>query len=372
MFTLQAITSVDQFIPIKDHWDSLYNRALEKFPMLTHNWLESWWNSFGDNLIFYVILVSDGEKLVGAAPFCYSKTKIIGLPCTQLQFIRNERVDRMQLLIDKYITEDKARLTGLIENLFNYINVSAPHYDIIQLKNIDSSSPITEAVLHHLNNAEKRYSVSKGLTSPHLSLPQTWEEILDNLSPAFRQTVKRKLRKAEKMQGLSSKIYRDSSFIEPLMQVSANTWQHDEGTCMGSTKNVKLFYENIIRDADKSGCLYSAILTLDEKPIAFEFNLICDGILHNFKLGFDKKYKDLSAGLILKSHIIQHLLTQDSNLGIKEYDFMGEATSYKLNWSRKVRELITVDIYSNSPKVLVYYLLKYKIKPLVKKLLKDK
>lgn len=372
MFTLQSITSIDQFISVKDRWDSLYSRALEKFPMLTHNWLESWWYSFGNDMVFYVILVSEGENLVGAAPFCYSKTKIIGLPCTQLQFLRNERVDRMQILVDKDIAIDKEKLSTLIDRLFKHISASAPRHDIIQLKNVVSSSLITDAILNHLRKSGSRFSISKGLTSPYLPLSQNWDETLGCLSPTFRQTVKRKLRKAEKTQGLSSKIYRDSSFIGPLMEVSANTWQHEEGTCMGSKQNIKLFYENIIRDADKNGCLYSAILALDDKPIAFEFNLICNDTLHNFKLGFDKNYKDLSAGLILKSHIIQRLLTDDSSLGIKEYDFMGEATPYKLNWSREVRELITVDIYSSSIKVLVYYFLKDKVKPLIKKFLKGK
>jgi len=365
--TTDVIENYSEFSELKPEWDDLFERSTDQFPMISHSWLSAWWEAFGDSRSLHIVTCRLNGKLVFCAPLCLYKVKYFGIPIASIEYIANERVDRMQFLFDKALYESDKHT--IFEEFYNAL-FKVNRWGVIKLKNLEKSSPLTIEFIDFLDQKNHLQIINDQLQSPYSKLPKDWDTFLAGLSPSFRQTVRRKLKKALKSDQVYMKTYTGQDFIEPLMQVSKNTWQHAQGTCMGSKTHIKQFYEKIITDADKSGSLYSAILFSDDTPIAFEFNLTCGETLYNFKLGFDSRFSDLSAGMVLKALFIQELLSDNSKIKVNEYDYMGASGGYKLNWADEIRGHVTISLYRRRPLPFFIFIARTKLSPMIKKTLK--
>ncbi len=121
-----------------------------------------------------------------------------------------------------------------------------------------------------------------------------------------------------------------------------------------------------VASAMQNGTLRIGLLDLEGVPIAFDFNLVCRETMHNFKLGFRKEHANISPGILLKSFVLQSLFNSKEKL--KEYDFMGISESYKLNWSKQVRQHCRVTVYRGGIDLMLYYYLRYRLKPVIEKI----
>src|SRR5580658_10208990 len=87
---VEAITDFDSFIRLKPAWDQLVEESRIGHPFLTHDWICSWWESFGAGRTLTIVTVRSGGELVGIAPLMISQTKIYGIPVRELGSISND------------------------------------------------------------------------------------------------------------------------------------------------------------------------------------------------------------------------------------------------------------------------------------------
>jgi CelD/BcsL family acetyltransferase involved in cellulose biosynthesis len=101
------------------------------------------------------------------------------------------------------------------------------------------------------------------------------------------------------------------------------------------------------------GWLFISLLKAGNKPIAYEYSLAYQGTVYHLKTAFDPEFSHYDPGYSLKhftlTEIIEHMPS------IQEYDFLGDAESYKLKWTPHVRPHVKVHIYrprSGYPRLL--------------------
>lgn len=326
---IEEIRDFARFSELKNAWDALCSRAWVSYPMLTHAWLDSWWQAFGAGCQMRVLAVWRGTELAGAAPFLIRTEKMFGRSRRVLAFFSNSWVDRMHVLVAEQAAE-------VIESLIDHLVNSPREFDLISLEPLDAAEQSTTLLTDALRRRFHVHS-EQHLQSPYLSLPRTWEEIEQGLSSSFRQTMRRKVRKVEAMPGVEMRVRRDASCFADVEAVSLESWQQDEGTSMASTKQIRDFYLRIFAAAAADGTLRCAVMRVDGEPAAFEFNLTHRTTLHNFKLGFRKKYAELSTGIVLKAALLRDAISGEDGKTLREYDFMGTNEAYKLNWAKAVR-----------------------------------
>jgi CelD/BcsL family acetyltransferase involved in cellulose biosynthesis len=121
--------------------------------------------------------------------------------------------------------------------------------------------------------------------------------------------------------------------MDEVLALSEKTWQHANGTGIGSTPAVRTFYTSIAAESGLRGQLEIALLREGGKPIAFELNLAAERTVYNLKLGFDPGRADLSPGLVLRDAVLRRAIDR----GISKFDFLGMAEPYKLHWTDTVR-----------------------------------
>src|SRR5438093_10865368 len=71
-FQVEVISDVERFNAIADEWDRLVKRADVDCVFLSHAWLRTWWELFGQGRRLHVITLRAAGELVAAAPMMRS------------------------------------------------------------------------------------------------------------------------------------------------------------------------------------------------------------------------------------------------------------------------------------------------------------
>ncbi|HEU4654387.1 MAG TPA: GNAT family N-acetyltransferase [Steroidobacteraceae bacterium] len=325
---VEEVTELLEFRQLRPFWDDLFDNSVESFPMLSHAWVSAWWEAFGNEFDCRVLLVWNGAALVAAAPLAFAPARLFGQQLRTVSLFSNTWVDRNNFLLRSV---DPVPVRAMFEHICR-----ATEFDVIDLYPLEDASAVTALVMSCAREANLKLGIDANLRSPYLKSPASWDDLLETLSPSFRQTVRRKIRKVEGMKNVSMRIVEDARCFSSIETISTESWQHENGTSMVSDPRIARFYRSIIEDAAQHGTLRCAIMEIDGQPAAFEFNLQHGATLHNFKLGFRQKYSELSTGIVLKAFIFRQALGQ-SPAQFAEYDFMGTAEPYKLNWTKAIR-----------------------------------
>lgn len=354
-FRVESVQSFEHFRQLGEPWKALVDAALDSFPMVTHEWLSAWWTTFAAGRPALVILVWEGRELVGAAPFLYDREKsLLGHRLVLRPWV-NTWVDRFTLLV---VEPAQEIVDAILEQAL------AVPWDILELPRLATDSPVAGCIRRSLERKSLAYGVEDDLQSPFLTLPDSWGQLLSQLSPSFRQNLRRKMRSAEKHAELDFQILEGEECIAPIVEVSLESWQHDCGTAIASRPEVLEFYSTLIRAYAARGGVRCALMKISGEPAAFELNLLHRGTLHNLKLGFKKKFACVSTGVVLKAYLMQTLLADKERRPVpRAYDFMGIAEPYKLQWSKQVRAHERYRVFAKRPAPTALYWLRYVAKP---------
>ena len=360
---IQVITDLASFKVLRQAWDDLYGAAVDRYPTVSHRWLLAWWEAFGQDASLYVIAWWRGNELICGAPLLYRSCYRLGKSRKVLSLFTNSWVDRSTILVRD---GEEHYLRVIVDHLVN----DAPYWDLLELDRLDAAADITKRLQTLLNEHRVLVGAESSLQSPYLVLPKSWKELLQLLSPSFRQTVQRKCRKAQKLSNMRLSIRTDPGVSDAIMAISLQSWQHDAGTSMASTPQIRQFYEAIIDDAANSGTLFVGIMEVDDLPIAFEFNIVCGQTLHNFKLGYRKDCADWSPGIVLKAFVLEKFINEcaKQHKYSAEYDFMGTNEPYKRNWSKAVREHVLLKGFARNWDLAIIHYWLYRLKPGLRKL----
>lgn len=72
----KLVTDINSFLEIKHDWNQLLLSSSSSSLPLSHEWLMSWWQTFGDNKTLHIICVYEDHKLLAVAPFMKEKSGI--------------------------------------------------------------------------------------------------------------------------------------------------------------------------------------------------------------------------------------------------------------------------------------------------------
>ncbi len=358
---VQELRGIDAFDAVAESWNALCDRAIESAPTLRHAFLSSWYRAFGDGRTLRILLVWEtvgpSEVLVGAAACLCGRERRFGNELRVTRMLANSWVDRTGILLER--AEER-----IVDAILGQAALGE-RFDLLAIGPIDDRSPVSALIERVAQRRRWPVGRADGLASPFLRVAPTWEDQLRALSPAFRSSVRRKQRHAESVPGLRVSIVQDSSCLDAIRSISPHTWQAREGTAMTSRPEVWAFYEHVIRDAAHHGRLRCGVLTLNDEPVAFDFNIRHGSTLHSFKMGFREEHASLSPGMVLKTHLLQAMFAESEGT-ITEYDFMGASEPYKLSWASDVRTHSELQLFARTWRMAALHQLAYVARPMVR------
>src|SRR5262249_21734181 len=88
-------------VDLEPAWNALVRDAGVDHPFLTHAWVRTTWECFGQGNRLHVIVVRDADEVVAIAPLMRTSRRTLGVPIRCLEFIANVHPPRFDLIIGR-------------------------------------------------------------------------------------------------------------------------------------------------------------------------------------------------------------------------------------------------------------------------------
>lgn len=326
---IRLVTKYNDFLNLKDNWNSLLEKSNNPSPFLTFEWVSSWLETFGDRYKLYILVVHADKAerdLIGIAPLTITKEGIFNY----LYFIGTGRSDHLGFIV-------KGNETSFYKAVFNFLRQNRRQYHIIYLKDILEHSTDFET---ELKQSPFQYKRVKGDVSPYLKLPESFEAYLGTKSKKSKKNIKRYLRKvvdedcSDHVQIIGQW---DDKWLDIIKDIEAKSWKGKEKSERMSGIGFE-FYQKIMRKFAEAGWLNLLIYFVGDTPVAYHLNFIFAGKVYYYNGSYltdVKKYTKLAVG----TTILAVNIKESINNSLSEYDFLRGDHGYKRDWAKHTRHL---------------------------------
>lgn len=347
LYEVDVVNGFAGFEAIEREWSELLSDCEANHPFNTHRWFATWWRNFGKNSRVSVLVARFRGRLVCCLPLLIAEKNVHPFKARHLSLWVNTHSFRSGILCHK---DHLACLDEVLNRL-----ISDPAWDILDLGYFPAHHEVLRAWKRAMEKAGIRYLTKPGMKSPRLVIRATWKEYFTSLSKSRRESVSRKLRKAKK-QGCRVEILRGrtgdlDTRLEQCWEISRKTWKHQIGSSIAADEARLAFYRDIaLAEVD---WIVLGLIYVNDKPVAFEYDLLYQGVLYNLKLGFDEATRELSPGYVLRVALLEWAFDN----GIEVFDFMGLEADYKNQFSTGVVDHENITVYNKGalPASLYYY-----------------
>lgn len=316
---------------------------------MQYEWFYYWWKARSEKLKLSVYLVQEGGKSIMIAPwvsFMDSQGRMI------LRFPANDFPNELI----------GSAMEGL-PILFNHLSVNT-QYHRIWLRHIRDNTSTAKAL--SVNLFRERLLIESANDSPYITLSRDWQTYASSLPVNLKKTIRNKQNRLRKQGQMSIRCFSGEGEVDEGINkaflASAKSWQGKNGSAI-SSPGQREFYEVFSKVAAEKEWLQLYILECDDKPIAFEYNLIHGKTAYSLKWGFDSDFHAFSPGALLKYESTQNYFMMDYS----EIDLLGASDFFKLRWTREIRYDSDYTIYGPGIKNLVDWVFRSKLLPFFKR-----
>lgn len=358
---IKAITKFDEFLNLENTWDSVLEKSQSDDVCLTFEWFKAWWLGFGKNKQLFILLLMEKGNLIGIAPFMIKRARYRGFPVREISFIQNEHSPHSDFLFAE-------RREDVLDTVIEYLKKEKNKWDLINLNNVPKDSPNYEILQKCLKRNGMLFGVKKGLHSPFIQIQSDWETYFSSRSTKFRKVLRNKINRMQRLGSYSIKkiedITNNNEILTKISEISKNSWKVKHHKEITATKEDEIFFQELSRLSEQNGWLNIFLMTLNDKPIAYEYHLKYKKKEYALRGDFDEQYRENHPGSVLDAYIVQSLFGN----GIEEYEMGGTSDLYKLNWTSQIREHVNFVIFRNSFYETMLYIFDFKIISYLKKL----
>jgi len=318
---ITKLSDPGDFEKINRAWSLLLRKSEIDSVFLTHEWFYAWWNCFSADYHLEMLLFTDQKgTLKGIAPF-----KIKG---DQISFIANHEVtDYCDFIAEKENKETFFR------EILSYIKKNHSRLKKIDLINIPSKSD-TLSILSSLAR-EYGFSVSKELSEvvPILILPDSIDSYLFELKRKNRHELRRKIKRIEKLPGLSLRRIKDSEEIKKYIKsfIRLHELSHEEKNIFWQKRNMCSFFENIVRLFSLNEWSELLLLYQNEQLIAGLLTFDYHNTIYLYNTAYSPDYAWYSPGIYLFYDVIISAIRDKK----KKVDFLRGQENYKFFFQAK-------------------------------------
>ena len=356
-YRLVILHTLDEIEALRDDWQDLERRAGDYYAYFqSFDWCANWCRVFegdsetGDGQIVIACIYRD-KLLVGLLPLVISRRP---LGVRALCFLGEPLSQYGNILVDRNaITTDAL---GQIWEVFR----GEVESDSIVLERFPSFSPLAKIV------ESKGCSAPRGQFSSHMDLTRYdgWEDFQASLTRSARKSRNRRRKKLNALGVVEQRV--ESGRSEGFREIAEAAIQHktewlqETGRRMSeiADPNTLELLCRLPGDAEAASGALAFGLFLDGAPIAAEIGFAYGPHYYSYLGAFDWSLRDYSPGKVQ----LESALYWCFENGMAHYDFLGNPSSYKDDWSNRTLPLMN---YSSSNSARGY-LYAHHWKPLVK------
>jgi CelD/BcsL family acetyltransferase involved in cellulose biosynthesis len=335
LLKIVEINSFASFSQLRKIWSDILISSENDNIFLTWEYLaNSIVNNFKNRDILRIICVVDDE-IIAIAPlkqsryafgrwFGYDVIEPLGYQYSDYTgFIFQEQFSECLRLILEYLLRQNS-------------------WDFIYLYDLPETS-IVPSLLRETSMSFPQFSISEGKVCPYVTIPNSMNEIIKNLSPKFRKNLRRSMKRLRQDHGrIELKKYNEiGSYKEAMknfLDLHQNRWKSKGRKGAFPTQNARDRVLEATRLYDENGWLQLHFLTVEGEPVAAQYCLQYNQKLYYWLGGFNPDYSMYSVGNLLTLKMLEYCVQNK----IKEYDFLKGDEAYKRDWSSQYRRNLNI------------------------------
>lgn len=341
---VRTISRQEDFAALHSAWDKLRSRG-QFSPFLSHEWFDAAWQWRPDHAQLHVLCCMRGDALVGVLPLTreFSSSagvagRILGsltVPDTQIYDVVAAEVDRSA--VASAIAEELVRQQG--------------QWDAIVLHHLPAQAIALTDLQLALHSRGLRSDVQPGPPNPWIALDSSWDAYYASRSRRLKKAMNLAINRLSRaglvecrwLEPGRGDIAEAERRIDQAIAISGRSWKKRTGNSLDHA-GPQAFIRRLSQHAHRMGWLSIWTLTLNEQPIAMEYQLIDGGSVFALRSDFDAEYDSLSPG----SYLGRHMLASLFGRGLHRY-LMGPGENlYKYRWADHADPVAAMTIYGRS------------------------
>lgn len=350
MLHVREINEIRQLDEIRSAWNALLEQTPGANFFQSIDWLECYWQHFGEGQRLRVLIVREDQRVIGILPLVVRTEKT--------------RVGRLRVLT--YPLHDWGTFygpigpdpTSTLAAGLRHVRQTSHDWDLLDLRWVDAEGADCGQTERAMEQAGSQPHKQAWASAPIIDLSGGWQQYWRSRDTKFRKNIDRCERRLREAGEVKLVRYRPKSFspvacdgTEPpqaaglnenlydeCVAISERSWQGsaDDGTTLCHPQ-VRDFLRDAHAAATRRGEVDLLLLLLDGRPIAFIYCYCCQGRIYGLRKGFDPQFASLHPG-----HVLQKMMLEDGcrrgdsvyDLGVgyhdtKRYWQTGTAVSYR-------------------------------------------
>ncbi|MFZ0955040.1 MAG: GNAT family N-acetyltransferase [Candidatus Sulfotelmatobacter sp.] len=360
--TVETLTGgLELFAQLGDEWRELLGRVQNDSPYWRPEWILAALRAYTPQAKVVVVTVRQRGILCALLPLVEERGKFAGLPARKLRAPLT--TVGVGVDIPRAVSEQDAAI-ALIWNALR----ARKDWDVLELPSVFEGAAIEQLSAFAQKDSHRTGSWTIPLIA-FFVIPQGPAAKKDLEKYPRHPKLRSKVRQREtKLAALGSvRLVRTekngASDLQRFYDMEAAGWKGKEKSAIISDPRSHQFFDEVTREAEKSGhlCLYT--LELDGKPIAAHIGFTYRGRYWAAKSTYDENYRDYAPG-----HLIVKAILQDcSDRGISEY-VMGIREDWKMEWTQDVRKRSYQCIFNRGLWPRALHAVRFSLRPKLKAL----
>ena len=357
MLRVEKIATREAFERLEPEWDALLVQSAADTITLTHDWLSTWWQVFGDERELSILTVREGEELVGIAPLLKRTVQHFGvLAFRRLEFVASGE-DEADEICSEYLDciIKRGREAEVLGVIVGYLSDQDPDWDEIVLTDILEGSPNVPILKDLCEAGSWSWKVLRNQVCISLPLPGTFDEFLNGVSRSYRHRIVRDRRSATEGNAELKVIDNIEDFpgaFDTLVQLHQSRWVEKGLPGVFASEKFTGFHKLLAPKLLPKGRLRLFTLSVDGEPLAALYDFVYAGKVFYYQSGLKPAGTPVhSPGILIRSYAMEIAIKE----GLTECDFMkSDPAGYKSGWRGEVRGILQVRLARAQSKEAIY------------------
>jgi CelD/BcsL family acetyltransferase involved in cellulose biosynthesis len=353
---VRQIQDTVSFKNLKQQWEQLLALSPTQSTFLTWEWLFSWWKVYGDNKYLWLITAWRGAELIGIAPLMLETRN------TFIRVLTNIGTPQSDISGFIYGAGDK----DAVKAIFQYLIHNKKHWDILEFNEF----PHTWAEQHEFNHRFTKNSfwiLENRNQHFYIQLDNDdWEKYSEKLARKFRYNLRRALKLAEAIGPVKLNQYRGAEVSWEIFKTIVKINRYANYPRIYNSPSERALIKELVEQmASNQNYFEVYILSINNKPVAYEYGFVYQGRFEDWRSGFDTRLPpNVSIGKVLAMKVVQTCIAHKYT----EIDFLRGDESYKQEWTPSSRKFTKIRIFNRRKlTAILSYIWLEKIKPNLKK-----
>lgn len=329
MADVLEVNTLEDLQPHRMAWNALFQSTPRASFFHTYDWFVNFWQHYGQDRQMRVLIIRSGGTTVGIVPLCI--------------ITQRHRLTKLRVLT--YPMSDwgmwygplGANRSATLFMALHHLQETQRDWDVIDFRwtadDPEDRDPTSRAMWAV---GWKPDRTQYQLTSLVQFAGSSWQEYLAGLTKKWRHEIHRQRRKLDRLGTVEFIRHRPVSAAEgdgepredlfwECVEVARGSWQAQ--VTSGNTlchESVVNFLVEAHRQAAHLGMLDLALLRVDGRPVAFQYNYHVHSDISGLRMGYLSELKDWGVGIVLLSQFLEDSFErgdQQLDLGTGDYEF---------------------------------------------------